>query len=103
VPPSVDAYVHRSGRTARAAADGVSLCLIGPDELRQWQAITRQLNLNVASLHLPRELNEAARKRERWGDKCCWMGFAVGYNWGFTFDNSFDCGCCNFVGYVQEC
>jgi ATP-dependent RNA helicase DDX24/MAK5 len=29
VPPSVDAYVHRSGRTARAAADGVSLCLIG--------------------------------------------------------------------------
>ncbi len=29
VPPSVDAYVHRSGRTARASADGVSLCLIG--------------------------------------------------------------------------
>jgi superfamily II DNA/RNA helicase len=29
VPPSVDAYVHRSGRTARAAAEGVSLCLIG--------------------------------------------------------------------------
>jgi hypothetical protein len=39
--------------------------LTGPDELRQWQTITRQLALNVASLNLPRELNEAARKRER--------------------------------------
>ena len=29
VPPSVNAYLHRSGRTARASADGVSLCLIG--------------------------------------------------------------------------
>ncbi len=33
--------------------------------MRQWQTITRQLGLNVASLNLPRELNEAARKRER--------------------------------------
>jgi hypothetical protein len=30
--------------------------------------ITRQLSLNVASLSLPRELNEAARKRERYSD-----------------------------------
>lgn len=35
--------------------------------MRQWQTITRQLSLNVTSLHLPRELNEAARKRERCG------------------------------------
>ena len=33
--------------------------------------ITRQLNLNVSSLTLPRELNEAARKRERYGDSTC--------------------------------
>jgi hypothetical protein len=30
--------------------------------------ITRQLSLNVTSLSLPRELNEAARKRERYSD-----------------------------------
>lgn len=43
VPRTVDCYVHRSGRTARAGKDGVALVLIGPDELKIWRGLVRSL------------------------------------------------------------
>lgn len=30
LPASVDVYVHRSGRTARAEAEGISIALVTP-------------------------------------------------------------------------
>lgn len=44
VPRAADAYVHRSGRTARASSSGLSILLCGPDEV----VSTRRL---VAKVH----------------------------------------------------
>ncbi|KAG0152177.1 hypothetical protein CROQUDRAFT_35798 [Cronartium quercuum f. sp. fusiforme G11] len=44
IPRTVDCYVHRSGRTARAGRDGVALVLVGPDELKVWRGLMRSLN-----------------------------------------------------------
>jgi ATP-dependent RNA helicase RhlE len=39
VPSSVDAYVHRVGRTGRAEAAGTALTLVAPEELRALRII----------------------------------------------------------------
>ncbi|XP_016420219.1 ATP-dependent RNA helicase DDX24 [Sinocyclocheilus rhinocerous] len=43
VPRTSETYVHRSGRTARAAREGLSLLLIGPDDLMNYKKICRTL------------------------------------------------------------
>lgn len=43
VPRTSETYVHRSGRTARAAREGLSLLLIGPDDLINFRRICRTL------------------------------------------------------------
>jgi ATP-dependent RNA helicase DDX24/MAK5 len=40
VPHNADVFVHRSGRTARALASGLSLTLIQPKEQKVWQQIS---------------------------------------------------------------
>jgi superfamily II DNA/RNA helicase len=45
-PPATDKdYVHRSGRTGRAGADGLVVTLVAPDKLRDVQDIQRALDL----------------------------------------------------------
>ncbi|XP_039507015.1 ATP-dependent RNA helicase DDX24 isoform X1 [Pimephales promelas] len=44
VPRTSETYVHRSGRTARAAREGLSLLLIGPDDLMNFRKICRTLD-----------------------------------------------------------
>ncbi|XP_053331655.1 ATP-dependent RNA helicase DDX24 [Spea bombifrons] len=46
VPRTSETYVHRSGRTARASSDGLSLLLIGPDDVLNFKKICRTLNKN---------------------------------------------------------
>ena len=41
VPTSRETYVHRVGRTGRAAATGTALTLVAPEELRALQALQR--------------------------------------------------------------
>ena len=48
VPPSVDTYVHRVGRTGRAEAVGTALTLIAPEELAALRAIEKSLNVTFA-------------------------------------------------------
>ncbi|KAM3871370.1 ATP-dependent RNA helicase DDX24 [Diretmus argenteus] len=43
VPRTTETYVHRSGRTARAAKEGLSLLLIGPDDMMNFKKIYRAL------------------------------------------------------------
>eukprot|EP00658_Telonema_sp_P-2_P013934 TRINITY_DN15281_c0_g1_i2.p1 TRINITY_DN15281_c0_g1~~TRINITY_DN15281_c0_g1_i2.p1 ORF type:complete len:259 (+),score=66.18 TRINITY_DN15281_c0_g1_i2:125-901(+) len=43
VPFNAETYVHRSGRTARAAAEGTSLMLVSGDELTQYRRICHTL------------------------------------------------------------
>jgi ATP-dependent RNA helicase RhlE len=48
VPSSVDAYVHRVGRTGRAEAAGTALTLVAPEELRALRIIEKSLNVTFA-------------------------------------------------------
>lgn len=43
VPRTSELYVHRSGRTARAANEGLSLLLIGPEDLINFRKIYKTL------------------------------------------------------------
>ena len=43
LPASADVYVHRSGRTARGEAEGISIALVGPKEQTRFQALWRAL------------------------------------------------------------
>ncbi|XP_034050729.1 ATP-dependent RNA helicase DDX24 [Thalassophryne amazonica] len=43
VPRTSETYVHRSGRTARATKEGLSLLLIGPDDMMNFKRIYRTL------------------------------------------------------------
>ncbi|XP_068110754.1 ATP-dependent RNA helicase DDX24 [Hyperolius riggenbachi] len=43
VPRTSETYVHRSGRTARASSDGLTLLLIGPDDVINYKKIFRTL------------------------------------------------------------
>ncbi|XP_065831355.1 ATP-dependent RNA helicase DDX24-like isoform X2 [Oscarella lobularis] len=44
IPKNADLYVHRSGRTARASADGISVMLVGPKDLQFYRGICKVLN-----------------------------------------------------------
>lgn len=65
VPRTADAYVHRSGRTARAGHHGISVVLVEPNEQRMLQAIWKALQRTDALATLPIEytLLDAIRTR----------------------------------------
>ncbi len=48
LPQVPEDYIHRIGRTARAGAQGSSLCLLTPDDRAQWIALSRHLDPSVA-------------------------------------------------------
>ncbi len=47
VPSSRETYVHRVGRTGRAAATGTALTLVAPEELRALQALQRSFGAEL--------------------------------------------------------
>ncbi|XP_041358489.1 ATP-dependent RNA helicase DDX24-like [Gigantopelta aegis] len=44
VPPTIENYVHRSGRTARASREGLSVMLVGQEDVRNYRKIIANLN-----------------------------------------------------------
>jgi len=44
IPRTADAYIHRSGRTARAENKGFSMLMIGPDERRIIRVLMASLS-----------------------------------------------------------
>ena len=44
LPASLDGYVHRSGRTARAEAEGVAIALVTPKENGRYRALLKALD-----------------------------------------------------------
>ncbi len=43
LPASADLYVHRSGRTARAAEDGIAVAMVTPADSRRYDALLKAL------------------------------------------------------------
>lgn len=65
LPRSADLYVHRSGRTARAGARGVSVAICSPEEKRimrdLWRALGR--TTDIGDLPIEHAFLEPLRKR----------------------------------------
>mmetsp|Transcript_26649 Transcript_26649/g.67030 ORF Transcript_26649/g.67030 Transcript_26649/m.67030 type:complete len:863 (+) Transcript_26649:124-2712(+) len=66
LPASVDIYVHRSGRTARADAEGVAICLVVPKEKGRFMALQSALNRDMPpEFPVDTRLMPQARERVR--------------------------------------
>jgi ATP-dependent RNA helicase DDX24/MAK5 len=69
LPRAADTYIHRSGRTARAAEKGVSLLLCGPDEQRPLRQMLTKLDkskfLNKMLDTFPIDKIQVARLKHR--------------------------------------
>lgn len=57
-PGDPEDYVHRVGRTARAAKTGVAITFIGDDEQRKFSGVERLIDATVPKMPLPKELGE---------------------------------------------
>lgn len=65
LPRSGEIYVHRSGRTARANREGVSLLLCGPDETKIYNKLCQTLRKNVDYPLFPIDLTILRAMTER--------------------------------------
>ncbi|XP_074516021.1 ATP-dependent RNA helicase DDX24 [Sebastes fasciatus] len=65
VPRTSETYVHRSGRTARATKEGLSMLLIGPDDMMNFKKIYRALGKDEDLPMFPIEIKcmEAIKER----------------------------------------
>jgi len=59
VPHDAEDYVHRVGRTARAASEGEAITLIGEKDQRRFMAIEELIEQPVSKIILPPFLGEA--------------------------------------------
>ena len=64
VPHDPEDYVHRIGRTARAANSGEALTLVTPEDARYWSHILRFLKKDIEKLTLPSALGAAPTDAE---------------------------------------
>ncbi|XP_038606476.1 ATP-dependent RNA helicase DDX24 [Tachyglossus aculeatus] len=65
VPRTSEIYVHRSGRTARAAKEGLSLLLIGPNDMLNFRKIYKTLQKDEEIPFFPVETKCMAVIKER--------------------------------------
>ncbi|XP_077395214.1 ATP-dependent RNA helicase DDX24 [Festucalex cinctus] len=65
VPRTSETYVHRSGRTARATNEGLSLLLIGPDDVMNFKKIYRNLGKDEELPTFPVEIQFMQAIKER--------------------------------------
>jgi superfamily II DNA/RNA helicase len=70
VPGDAEDYVHRIGRTARAAAEGEAITLINGDDRRRFKAIEELMEMKVERLETPEKYKESRDDRGgRGGDR----------------------------------
>lgn len=61
VPSDAEDYVHRVGRTARAASTGVALTLVDRDDMFRLKKIEELIDSEILKLPVPEELGESPR------------------------------------------
>ena len=65
VPMSADTYVHRSGRTGRANAEGASVMLVTPTERQRYRTLLRNLNRTAPLPSFPTVESAVAEAKRR--------------------------------------
>ena len=59
VPHDAEDYIHRVGRTARAASEGEAITLVGEKDQQRFQAIETLIDKVIEKIQVPAELGEA--------------------------------------------
>jgi len=59
VPADAEDYVHRIGRTARAATTGTAITFINPKDVNKFAGIEKLIGYEIEKLPLPEHLGEA--------------------------------------------
>lgn len=59
VPNDAEDYVHRVGRTARAASTGVALTLVSPREMGKFASIERLIETEIPKIACPEEVGKS--------------------------------------------
>ncbi len=52
LPDQVEYYTHRSGRTARAGKEGLSLSIVASQDLKRLKQIEQELNITIKRTHI---------------------------------------------------
>lgn len=53
LPDQIESYTHRSGRTGRAGAEGISIAIVSPGERRKLVPIERKIGKNFLQMQVP--------------------------------------------------
>ncbi|MDT3402549.1 DEAD/DEAH box helicase [Mucilaginibacter terrae] len=61
VPPDPEDYIHRIGRTARAATNGTAITFVNQRDYRRFQSIQQLIDREIEEIALPAELGEAPK------------------------------------------
>ncbi|MEM7101914.1 MAG: DEAD/DEAH box helicase [Bacteroidota bacterium] len=61
VPSDAEDYVHRVGRTARAASTGVAVTFISPKDQRRFYSIEQLIEMEVRKMPTPPEIGESPK------------------------------------------
>lgn len=59
VPRDAEDYVHRIGRTARAAAEGVGITFINPDDMRNFSNIEKLIEKEITKMKTPPAIGDS--------------------------------------------
>ncbi|WP_317163641.1 DEAD/DEAH box helicase [Mucilaginibacter aquatilis] len=61
VPPDPEDYIHRIGRTARAATTGTAITFVNQRDFRRFQSIQQLIDREIEEVTLPPEFGEAPK------------------------------------------
>ncbi|CAA6666482.1 unnamed protein product [Spirodela intermedia] len=73
LPHSADVYIHRSGRTARASADGCCIALISPADKTKFFSLCKSLSKVMKRLSLARQIDKMMRINSRENASKSWF------------------------------
>lgn len=59
VPNDAEDYVHRVGRTARAASTGVALTLVSKSDVRKFHAIEEMIEMDIPKIPCPADVGQS--------------------------------------------
>ena len=66
LPENAEAYIHRSGRTGRAGADGISALFVEPRDQRRTERLARSVRLHIKVHPLPKPHDVIKRRLKNW-------------------------------------
>lgn len=69
LPDAVETYIHRSGRTARTGATGLSMSILQADEIEKMQFLEQEYELDVQEYQKPSALSIEENNTILWAKK----------------------------------